>query len=896
MIPGGPGHGKERGMALRHPTVWRPILALTLAALTFPPELTGQIHKSPPPQGATTHEVVPGERYRAAGFRRWFLGGGFRDIWTTPVQVPVLDLDARKGGLTVLETGGYGQSVTLEFRGADGLDYAVRSLDKDPTRRLDPLLKGTLVASIVQDQIGGFLPTAGLIVDPLLEAVGLLHPKHELVVVPDDPQLGEYREEYAGLIGMFVDRPQEGPDNTPGFARSTRISGTDTFLEELEEGTCVQADAREYLKARYIDILVGDRDRHEGQWRWARYPDGPECTLWRPIPEDRDQAFVMNDGAMMTVYRQVEPRMVKFDTDYPSLYGLTFNGWEVDRRILSELDEAVWIQLAEEVQRDLTDSVIDSAVRRLPEPHYALRGPWLEEALKSRRDALAEEALAFYRMLSEEPDVTATDRDELAVFEHLPDGSLSLTITWLDGPRSDSPWFRRTFDPDVTDEVRLYFQGGDDRAEIRGDEGNILIRIIGGGGDDTFVNQSSAGSGRVRFYDDRGDNDFDGPATVDERSFERPPATNLIHRHALDWGGLHRILPMVSYSPDVGFHGGVIYLDENYGFRKVPFESQHRVQAGMTTEGPEPFLSWDSRFRTAVGEADAVIHFEYSGINILRFYGFGNETEVEDDEEFYEVQQQEALLAPSLEWTFGYRPSDQEEAISEFRPRVRVGLGPVIKWSTTPLDENGEKFIGTLDPPPLGMEGFGQVGGRGWIEIDTRDNGAYPTSGFRILAGGSAFPSAWDAEEAFGHIEGSVSGFLTAGSGTAAPTLAFRGGGKKVFGTYPFHEAAFVGGEKNLRGFRKERFAGDGSLYGNLEVRLPVVRTSLLFPTEFGVLGAADAGRVFFEGDPQEADSWHTGIGGGIWISLLDRAQTLSVSVMRGDDLTALYFQAGLHF
>jgi len=883
-------------MLLRHRSSWRPVLGLTLLAAAYCPELAGQIHRSPPPAGATTHVVVPGERYDASGFKRWFLGGGFRDIWTTPVQVPVVDLDTWKGGLTVLETGGYGQSVTLEFRGADGLEYAVRSLDKDPTRRLDPLLKGTLVASIVQDQIGGFLPTAGLIVDPLLEAVGLLHPTHELAVLPDNSNLGEYRKEYAGLIGMFVDRPQEGPDNTPGFAGSTRISGTDTFLEEMEEGTCVRADAREYLKARYIDLLVGDRDRHEGQWRWARYPDGPHCTLWRPIPEDRDQAFVMNDGFMMTVYRQVEPRMVRFDTDYPSLYGLTFNGWEVDRHILSALDEDTWLALAREVQRDLPDGVIEDAVRRLPQPHYDLRGPWLEAALKARRDALADEALEFYRMLSEAPDVTATDRDEEAVFEHLVDGSLDLTITWVDGPGSDEPWFHRIFTPDVTDEVRLYLHGGDDRAEVRGAGGDIRIRIIGGGGDDTFVNRSSAGPGKVRYYDDRGDNRFEGPAKVDQESFERPPATNLIHRYALDWGGLHRILPLASYSPDVGLHAGVVYLDDNYGFRKVPFSSRHRAQVGMTSEGPEPFLSWDSRFREAVGEADAVLHFEYSGINILRFYGFGNDTAAPEDEDFYEVQQQEAVLTPALEWTFGYRPSEQEEAISQFRPRVRVGVGPVLKWSTTPLEENEEKFIGTLDPLPLGMEGFGQVGGRGWIEIDTRDNGAYPTSGFRILAAGSAFPTFWDAEDAFGHIEGSVSGFLTPSAGSKAPTLAFRGGGKKVFGTYPFHEAAFVGGDKNLRGFRKERFAGDGALYGNLEVRLPLVRTSLLFPTEFGVLGAADAGRVYFEGDPEAADSWYAGYGGGIWISLLDRAQTLSVSVMRGDDLTAIYFQAGLHF
>jgi len=812
------------------------------------------------------------------------------------VEIPVLDLDHEKGGLAVLGTGGYGQSVTLEFRGGDGLDYAVRSLDKDPTRRLDPLLRGTLVGSIIQDQIGGFLPTAGLIVDPLLEAAGILHPTHKLVVVPDDPRLGEYREEYAGLIGMFVDRPQEGPDNSPGFAGSTRISGTDTFLEEMEEGVCVRANAREYLEARFVDLIVGDRDRHEGQWRWARYPDGPDCTIWRPVPEDRDNAFIYNDGLMMDIYRRVDPRMVKFGVDYPGVYGLTFNGWEVDRRILPELDWEEWLAVAEELQGELTDSVIEDAVHRLPETHYALRGPWLEKALKARRDALPQEAMKFYRLISKAPEITTTDRDEQAVFEHLPDGSLSLSITYLDAPEGARPYFQRTFRPEVTDEVRLFLQGGDDRVEVKGSKGRIRVRADGGGGDDEFSNRSAAGPGRTWFYDDRGDNRFQGRAHVDRTSFERPPATNLVHRHALDWGGLQRTLPLVTFSPDVGFRVGLVRVSDHYGFRKVPFQSQHRAEAGITSEDLEPILSWDSRFRQAVGWADLTVHLEYSGINILRFHGFGNRTEVGEDPEFYEVRQQELIIAPALEWTFGFAPSKQEEAVSQFRPRVRVGIGPLLKRSQTPRDGNEDHFISTLDPAPLGVGTFGQVGARGWIEIDTRDNGAYPTSGFRVTAGGSVYPKAWDVKEAFGRVEGSVSGFLTPGAGTRVPTLALRGGATKVFGGFPFHEAAFVGGEEDLRGFRKERFAGDAAMFGNAELRVPISSFSLLFPTEFGILGSVDTGRVFLEGDPEDADGWHAAYGGGIWLSLLDRAQTVSLSIMRGETLTAVYLQAGLHF
>ncbi len=870
---------------------------LAAAGLLAPSAALAQIAKSPPPEGATVHEAVIGARYEAGGFKRWFLGGGYRDVWATPIRLPVLDLDGTAGGLTPVETGGYGQTFTLEFLGGDGLEYAVRSIDKNPTRRLDSLFQGTIVARVVQDQVSAFLPTAGLIVDPLLEASGILYPRHELVVIPDDPRLGEFRADYAGMIGMLVDRPDEGPDETPGFGGSRRIVGTDAFREQLEEGACDRVDAREYLKARLMDMLMGDRDRHEGQWRWARYPEGDGCYVWRTIPEDRDQAFIHSDGFLMTIYRLIRPQQIKFGPEYPNLVGLTLNGWEIDRQLLVELDEADWVEVAEEIQREVTDAVIDDAVARLPEPHYALRGPWIASSLKSRRERLVEEGLRYYRLISEEAEIKGTDRDEHAVFEHLADGDLRVTISYRGGPRSDRPYFERTFRRAHTDEVRLYLQGGDDLVEVRGASGRIKVRAIGGGGDDRFVNASGAGGGLTRFYDDRGDNQVEGRVRYDQRPFERPPATNLVHRNALDWGGVNRYIPMLGYNPDLGLRAGLLVGFQRYGFRKVPWQSDNAFQAGLASIGPEFFLAWDGRYRTVLWNADLVFHAEYSGLNILRFYGFGNETPGGGNNSFFKVEQRELIFGPGLEWSWGRQaPREQEIDVQRFRPTAKLGFGPVVKYADTPPGDNADRFIGSLDPAPLGVGGFGQLGGQVWFELDGRNSSAYPTSGFHLQASGAAFPALWDAEEAFGRLEGTAALYLTPGGARRAPTLALRAGGANVFGTFPFHEAAYLGGGSDLRGFYKERFAGDAVAFGNAEIRQPLARFYLLFPTEFGILGAADIGRVFFDGDPDAADTWHTAFGGGVWFSFLNRSQSLSATVVNGDDLTGVYVRAGLHF
>jgi hypothetical protein len=316
----------------------------------------------------------------------------------------------------------------------------------------------------------------------------------------------------------------------------------------------------------------------------------------------------------------------------------------------------------------------------------------------------------------------------------------------------------------------------------------------------------------------------------------------------------------------------------------------------VTTTGPEVLFSWDGRFREAFGPADAVVHVEYSGINILRFHGFGNATEIGDDPDLFKVEQREVIISPSIEWTAGYTPAGGEEAVASFRPEVRFGVGPILKYSETPLDDNADRFIGMLDPAPLGTGHFGQLGATGWAELDRRDNEAYPTDGFRVLVGGTAYPAVLDVDDAFGELHAQASGFLTPWGTRRAPTLAGRIGGKKVFGTYPFHEAAYLGGVEDLRGYREERFAGDASLFANAELRLPVAFFSLLFPTEFGILGAVDVGRVFYEDDVAGADSWHTGFGGGIWLSFLNRRQSVALTVMNGDDLTGVYVRVGLHF
>ena len=188
---------------------------------------------------------------------------------------------------------------------------------------------------VLQDMISALLPTGALVVDPLLEATGILHTKHTLVVIPDDQRLGEYRKDFAGLIGMLQEHPSEGPDDTPGFAGSRKISGTEKLWKRLEKTPCNRVDARAYLKTRLMDFPHQRQGSPLRPVALGRGSPLADCYTWLPIPEDRDQAFVDFDGFGMAVARRGLPMQIEFDDAYPSLVGLSTTGWGAGSRVPS---------------------------------------------------------------------------------------------------------------------------------------------------------------------------------------------------------------------------------------------------------------------------------------------------------------------------------------------------------------------------------------------------------------------------------------------------------------------------------------------------------------------------------------------------------------------------------
>jgi outer membrane protein assembly factor BamA len=269
-----------------------------------------------------------------------------------------------------------------------------------------------------------------------------------------------------------------------------------------------------------------------------------------------------------------------------------------------------------------------------------------------------------------------------------------------------------------------------------------------------------------------------------------------------------------------------------------------------------------------------LIDLEAIGAEFVRFYGYGNETTSEPSAS-YKAERQELRLDAHL----ALAPSEH----------VQLRFGPSL------LALRPEDHAGTLidELRPYGYEDFESLSLTGSLSWNDVDDPVQPRHGSSVDIRAAWTPPLLSTEYAFGSLRAVGTTHLSADESAVRPSLALRVGAEKLWGTYPYHEAAYLGGASSVRGFRNHRFAGDGSVFGNAELRLFLTHFVFLLPGDLGIFGLADTGRVFLEGE--ESDEWHSSFGGGLWVDWVD-AYSFNLALARSLEDTFFYFGLGFSF
>ncbi len=851
------------------------VRALVAALFVLPLPAAAQQGARP---AADSVSIVPGPDYGAGSFHRFFWGDHYRDSWTTAIRVPVLDLRRFAGGLTPVSAGGGFQTKSLWLRGTDRKIYAFRSVYKNARPLVPRIFRNTFVEDLFQDQMSTQYPYAALVAEPILQAAGVLQPETYLYVLPDGAALGEFRADFAGVLGTLAERPNVA-DDLAAFQGARELIDGFEVVERVQADPSMRGDSRSYLTARLVDVLLGDWDRHADQWRWASF-GSDSLPGWQPIPSDRDQAFARLDGLVLGIGRHRFPQLTSFRDSYDHMSRFHYQARFTDRLFLTELERPVWDSTAASLVARITDEVIEEAVAKIPPEVQRRDGPFLERALKRRRDALPQAATKLYELLAKEPYVHASNlRDVAAVTET--DGGLEVAIRSASG--NAEPYFRRLFRPNETKEIRLYLHAGDDRAVIRG-EGKLPIRvnILGGEGDDEFHFATAAGNAHL--YDHQGTNRVTGASGsgINSRHYSEPPlvpesGAPAPPRH---WGRFGYPMVMAGYNPDVGLLVGGSYVWFDYGFRKDPYASRLAVSAAVSTELKGALeVEADVRFENS----PFFVGLEASGSNleILRFFGVGNDTQLTEDpsSDFYKVEN------ARVEGELTFR--------TDWRRVLDFGIGLTGGYSNT--DDDPSTFLGQ-NPGIYGADQFGFAGAMIRLDLATRKPGFLaeatndPRASLRLR--GNYYPRLLDIDDEYGWLDAVAAASIPLG--LRRWEVGVRAGGRKVWGDAPYFHLAYIGGDESLRGWVRQRFAGDASLYGSGELRIDLFNYRVVFPSTVGVLGLVDAGRVWVDGD--SPGDWHSGYGGGIWIALRGTRSVLSVVYATSDEDEGVYVNVGFPF
>lgn len=846
----------------------------------------------PPYKMASVYES---EEIDKSGFHKLLWGERYRKYYGTKVKAPTVRLDTLFGGLTVVRKGGGNQSNSLRLADKDGREYVMRGLRKSAERYLQAIafqeqyiigkFEDTYPEKLLLDLYTGAHPYAPFTIDRLSDALGMYHTNPKLYYVPKQSVLGDFNKEFGDGLYMIEEHVSDDHDNLESFGYTKKIESTYDLMDKLREDEEYSIDQKEYVKARLFDILIGDWDRHVDQWRWAEFEVENGNKVYKPIARDRDQVFSRwGDGLIMNFGSRTVPALRIFEGFHEqirSVKGFTSSPrtFALDMALLSETDMQMWVNQAKFIQQNLDGDIIDEAFLAFPEEVRDETLTEIKDILLARKENLVETAREYYAVLNKYSVITGTDKDDYFNIVSLPNGDVEVRAYRIKGGEYTDLFFNKVFSPDYTKEIWIYGLDDDDVFEANTASSKIKVRIAGGQNNDIY--KISEDSKKLLVYDFKAKKN-----TLDEAYGGKIKLVNDYDTNTYEFlnikGNNNQTLPTIGFNPDDGVRVGLTNTYTFNGFRKNPFTQQHTVNAAyyFATDGFD--LGYRGEFAHVFDKVNLELQARFTSPNFTQnFFGFGNETVNNDDEEPLELDYNRVRIrtlkfAPSLVWR-GF-----------FGSKVRLG----VAYENIEIEESENRFINEFYLENGEENHLSFFGLNGEYSYSNTDNEAFPTMGMAFGLEGGFKTNLDESSRSFGYVIPSFSldHKLTA---DGRLVLATKFKGHFIIGNgYEFYQAASIGGDNGLRGFRFQRFTGKTAYFQNTDLRYSFrgVKTGLM-PVTPGIYGGFDYGRVWFPGE--DSDTWHNSYGGGFF---LNGADVLSANFGLFNSMDGLRFAFGLGF
>ncbi len=822
-----------------------------------------------------------------SGLYRFLWGNHYRKVFGTEVEVKVANLDTLYGGLTPIISGGGNQSLSLRLEDKNGKQYVMRGLKKSSTQFLQSaLFKNNYISDQVQDtKILNFIddfyttshPYFPFVIGHLADAVNVHHTNPQLFYVPKQNALGKYNETYGDQLYQIEERPHKSFTDAKNFGNPTDIIGTQEMLLNLQKDEKYSIDKEMYLQARVFDWLIGDWDRHSDQWRWGEHEKNGQI-IYEPIPRDRDQVFARIDGNLLSLLNRLPAlrHMQNYKSDFPKARWATKSAFPLDRYLLQNTSKEEWQKIAQYTIDAITEDKVKEMFALLPKEVQDYQQKEIIETLEARKSKLVEFVGKYYDELLKYGLIVGTNKKDQFDVEIKKD---QIIVNQYRNKKSGNELEATyTYDPKITKELWIYSLDDDDILNVSGDKSKIMIRLIGGRNNDTYTIDSK---NKVKIFDyGTKKNEVKKGSNTDLILKDQYAINHFDYREA----PLNTLttLPNLGYNPDNGLMLGFSTNYKKQKFVYTPFSQQHKLSAlySFATSGVN--LAYEGRFKNYTNNWHWAIEAGMSNENYAQnFFGWGNKTEnlFKDDlkeMDYYRVRTSQVYFKPSYNY-WGRNGG-----------KFSIGLA----YEGTQINKTNDRLIDEYIATGNENNHYQNFGGIfAQYHFKNFNDAAYPTLGLEFKLNYTFRANLKEFEENHQYIENFLN-FIVPIDSNQKLTFSSAYYTKFMIGNaYHFYQAADLGANNLLRGYRQNRFVGDKSFVTSNDLRWKISRIHGGFvPVSFGVFGGYDLGRVWLDGE--NSSKWHQSYGGGLWLNALD-ALSVQLGLFTGKEKTMFNFGFG---
>lgn len=482
----------------------------------------------------------------------WMWGRHYRHLYTIPIRVPSATIETLGGGMDIVGQAEGFHGLLLENKRKQlyllkplggSTSFLESKFFREIYNKAD--FKNTYLDEFLGDAYTIINPYTFLVADYLAKSAGLSFSPSSIYYIPSH---------------MRKDTVADGSDiqdrlvnliNVPDINLRSNLYTTEDFLDSLQVSKNYMADQNLYIRERIFDMWIGDWNKTNENWEWQSHTVN-DSVIYTPIVIDRNHAFTKVDGVLFK--QMLKMLSLDFICNYDSLIlkdtkKINKLAFALDMAVAGRSDESVWIRQAQEIRKQMTDSLIDSAFTYLPEGVKHDEIELIKRKLKRRRLELEAVASQYYRLLQRTPVVAGTNQSDYFLIERqAPDR----TILRIYDPETGDCRLEQQFSGRETKELWLYGLAGNDTFEVKGNtRKDFPIYLISGEGENQYQLNHNR---KIHVYDKDYKYDY-----------------QKIKYHKISF------TPWGIYDSDKGISLGTFFTYTMYGFKRAPFTYQHRI-------------------------------------------------------------------------------------------------------------------------------------------------------------------------------------------------------------------------------------------------------------------------------------------------------------------------------